>query len=91
MCAITIKTFTPKQVAVVPVQMDLIDVSVFWQEEDPGWYSRAPEFNPEPVVDIQMHVGHSLVLFFSGQKPRELDTIGLINLSFSALSQCLVL
>ncbi|PWZ21908.1 Acyl-CoA-binding domain-containing protein 4 [Zea mays] len=25
------------------------------EEEDPGWYSRAPEFNPEPVVDIQMH------------------------------------
>ncbi|ONM11177.1 Acyl-CoA binding protein [Zea mays] len=25
------------------------------EEEDPGWYSRVPEFNPEPVVDIQMH------------------------------------
>ncbi|PWZ16382.1 hypothetical protein Zm00014a_041779 [Zea mays] len=25
------------------------------EEEDPGWYSRAPEFNPESVVDIQMH------------------------------------
>ncbi|KAF2942202.1 acyl-CoA-binding domain-containing protein 6 [Oryza sativa Japonica Group] len=25
------------------------------EEEDPGWYSRVPEFNPEPVVDIEMH------------------------------------
>jgi len=25
------------------------------EEEDPGWYSRVPEFNSEPVVDIQMH------------------------------------
>lgn len=59
--------------------MDLIDVLVFWQEEDPGWYSRVPEFNPEPVVDIQMHVSHAIVLFFfSRQKHRELDTVGLI-------------
>ena len=77
LCAITIKTFSPKQVGAV--QMDLIDVLVFWQEEDPGWYSRVPEFNPEPVVDIQMHVSHAILpSFFCGQKPRELDTIGLI-------------
>ncbi|VAH97445.1 unnamed protein product [Triticum turgidum subsp. durum] len=26
------------------------------EEEDPGWYSRIPEFiNPQPVVDIEMH------------------------------------
>ncbi|TVU43986.1 hypothetical protein EJB05_03408 [Eragrostis curvula] len=25
------------------------------EEEDPGWYSRVPGFNPEPVVDIPMH------------------------------------
>ncbi|KAL5652051.1 hypothetical protein ACJX0J_037509, partial [Zea mays] len=25
------------------------------EEEDPGWYSRVPEFNSEPIVDIQMH------------------------------------
>ncbi|KAM0928344.1 hypothetical protein ACQ4PT_002422 [Festuca glaucescens] len=25
------------------------------EEEDPGWYSRVPEFNPQPVVDIEMH------------------------------------
>uniref|UniRef100_A0A0D9W134 ACB domain-containing protein n=1 Tax=Leersia perrieri TaxID=77586 RepID=A0A0D9W134_9ORYZ len=25
------------------------------EEEDPGWYSRVPDFNPEPVVDIEMH------------------------------------
>jgi hypothetical protein len=30
------------------------------EEEDPGWYSRVSEFNPEPVVDIPMH-----------QKPKE--------------------
>jgi hypothetical protein len=84
-CAITIKTFTPKQVAVVPVQMDLIDVSVFWQEEDPGWYSRAPEFNPESVVDIQMHVGHALVLLFSPDK--NLEILILLVLSIYHLVQ----
>lgn len=42
------------------MQIDLIDVLVLWQEEDPGWYSRVPEFNSEPVVDIQMHVSHTI-------------------------------
>ena len=49
------------------MQIYLIDVLVSWQEEDPGWYSRVPEFNSEPVVDIQMHVSHSIdywLLFF---------------------------
>lgn len=41
------------------IQIDLTDVSVSWQEEDPGWYSRVPEFNSEPIVDIQMHVSHT--------------------------------
>lgn len=35
-----------------------MDTLVLWQEEDPGWHSRVPEFNPEPVVDIEMHVSH---------------------------------
>uniref|UniRef100_A0A6V7QQI7 ACB domain-containing protein n=1 Tax=Ananas comosus var. bracteatus TaxID=296719 RepID=A0A6V7QQI7_ANACO len=25
------------------------------EEEDPGWYSRVPEFTIEPIVDVQMH------------------------------------
>jgi len=42
------------------MQIYLIDVLVSWQEEDPGWYSRVPEFNSEPVVDIQMHVSRTI-------------------------------
>ncbi|XP_072975141.1 acyl-CoA-binding domain-containing protein 6 [Typha angustifolia] len=25
------------------------------EEEDPGWYSRVPEFTIEPIVDVEMH------------------------------------
>ena len=42
------------------MQIYLIDVLVSWQEEGPGWYSRVPEFNSEPVVDIQMHVSRTI-------------------------------
>lgn len=28
----------------------------FYQEEDPGWYSRASNDIPDPVVDVQINV-----------------------------------
>ena len=76
------------------MQIYLIDVLVSWQEEDPGWYSRVPEFNSEPVVDIQMHVSRTidywLLLFLNIQNL--FWSLVLLVLSFSApSSQCLTL
>lgn len=75
------------------MQIDLIDVFILWQEEDPGWYSRVPEFNSEPVVDIQMHVSHTmdywLLSFLHVQIFFEISDS--IVLSFNPPSQCLVL
>jgi len=76
------------------MQIYLIDVLVSWQEEDPGWYSRVPEFNSEPVVDIQMHVSHTIdywLLFFLNIQNLFCSLV-LLVLSFSApSSQCLTL
>lgn len=35
------------------------------QEEDPGWYSRASNFVPEPVQDIEMNVSIFYAIFLS--------------------------
>lgn len=34
---------------------------IFYQEEDPGWYSRASNDIPDPVVDVQINVSFCIL------------------------------
>ncbi|KAL3516071.1 hypothetical protein ACH5RR_022973 [Cinchona calisaya] len=55
------------------------------EEEDPGWYSRASNFTPEPVVDVEMNLSKVDLVTENGNTYPEVKTIPAENGNLSEI------